>query len=413
MPRWKSLPEELDPQVGEFTGQLRRLVDRSGLSLAALADRTGYSKTSWERYLHGRLLPPQGAVVALAEATGAHPGHLTTLWELAERAWSRAEMRQDVTMEAIRVAQARAALGEFEVRPAEAKPSTKTGKLKKSEKSEKAEKFDRPEKPEKSGKSEESEKVARASEGVQVAVAESPQAARMHQVPQVPQMPRMPSVPQQRSGEMPSPKDFPEWAAPAPTPAPPPAPAPAPKGEDRRVSRRRMAMYAVGAVGALLVGLAAGLLLHPATGSAKKAAAAKPSAAAPSAQPVLPAGVRCSGPSCAGKDPEAMGCGGQRATSSSRGTAGGAVIEVRYSAVCRAAWARISGAAAGDQAIISSGGQSRTARVERHGDAYTAMVEVPGDPAKVSACGTTMAGAKGCARPTSTTAAGPAAEPAR
>ena len=67
MPRWRALPDELDPQVREFAGQLRRLVDRSGLSIAAVADRTGYSKTSWERYLNGRLLAPKGAIVALAE----------------------------------------------------------------------------------------------------------------------------------------------------------------------------------------------------------------------------------------------------------------------------------------------------------------------------------------------------------
>ncbi len=95
MPRWRDLPEELDPQVREFTGQLRGLVDHSGMSVVATADRTGYSKTSWERYLGGRLLPPQGAVEALAEATGADADHLGTLWELAERAWSRAEVRQD------------------------------------------------------------------------------------------------------------------------------------------------------------------------------------------------------------------------------------------------------------------------------------------------------------------------------
>ncbi|MFC9282915.1 helix-turn-helix domain-containing protein [Streptomyces collinus] len=113
MPRWKTLPDELDPQIKEFTSRLRRLVDHSGLSIAALADRTGYSKTSWERYLGGRLLAPKGAVVALAEVTGTSPVHLTTLWELAERAWSRAEMRHDPTMEQARISEARAALGEF------------------------------------------------------------------------------------------------------------------------------------------------------------------------------------------------------------------------------------------------------------------------------------------------------------
>ncbi|WP_249374403.1 helix-turn-helix domain-containing protein [Streptomyces avermitilis] len=118
MPRWKALPDELDPQVREFASQLRRLVDRSGLSIAAVADRTGYSKTSWERYLNGRLLAPKGAIVALAEVTGTNPIHLTTMWELAERAWSRSEMRHDMTMEAIRISQARAALGESGAPPA-------------------------------------------------------------------------------------------------------------------------------------------------------------------------------------------------------------------------------------------------------------------------------------------------------
>lgn len=113
MPRWKALPDELDPQVREFAVQLRRLIDRGGLSVAAVADRTGCSKTSWERYLNGRLLAPKGAIVALAEVTGTDQAHLATMWELAERAWSRSEMRHDLTMEGIRVAQARAALGEF------------------------------------------------------------------------------------------------------------------------------------------------------------------------------------------------------------------------------------------------------------------------------------------------------------
>ncbi|MGW3336437.1 helix-turn-helix domain-containing protein [Streptomyces sp. NPDC001009] len=120
MARWKALPDDLDPQIGEFTGQLRRLVDQGGLSVAALADRTGYSKTSWERYLNGRLLAPRGAIAALAEVTGTSPVHLTTMWELAERAWSRAEMRQDRTMEQIRITQARAELGDFGAARAEA-----------------------------------------------------------------------------------------------------------------------------------------------------------------------------------------------------------------------------------------------------------------------------------------------------
>ncbi|WP_329301300.1 XRE family transcriptional regulator [Streptomyces sp. NBC_00659] len=113
MPRWKALPGELDPRVEELVGQLRLLVDRSGLGVVAVADRTGYSRTSWERYLNAGLLAPKGAVVALAEVTGANPVHLATMWELAEHAWSRSETRHDTTMEAIRISRARAVPGEF------------------------------------------------------------------------------------------------------------------------------------------------------------------------------------------------------------------------------------------------------------------------------------------------------------
>lgn len=109
MPRWRVLPDELDPQVREFTSQLRRLVDRSGLSMAAVADRTGYSRTSWERYLNGRLLAPRGAIIALAEITGTNPIHLATMWELAERAWSRSAMHHDITAETIQTSWAHAA----------------------------------------------------------------------------------------------------------------------------------------------------------------------------------------------------------------------------------------------------------------------------------------------------------------
>jgi transcriptional regulator with XRE-family HTH domain len=113
MARWRALGEELDPQVREFTALLRRRIERSGVSIAALADATGYSRSSWERYLNGRQLPPKYAVVALAQVTDTEPEHLATMWELTERAWSRAEGRHDITIEAARVAEARAALGEF------------------------------------------------------------------------------------------------------------------------------------------------------------------------------------------------------------------------------------------------------------------------------------------------------------
>ncbi|MEU7154945.1 helix-turn-helix domain-containing protein [Streptomyces chrestomyceticus] len=466
MPRWRALPEELDPQVKEFAGQLRRLVERSGLSVAAVADRTGYSKTSWERYLNGRLLPPQRAVIALAEATGTHTGHLTTLWELAERAWSRSEMRHDVTMEAVRVAQARAALGEFG--PAPGKPAKSRTKEKLKEKAK--------------GKAE-GKGAEEAEAGRKAGEREGRGAERSAAAAPAPAAPR-------RGDELPSPADFPDFAAssaaaapPAtapPSAAPPPtapdaaappkpaagapdadapdrpdkvvwprlagypdaAPvAPPPRHEaptydkvpydvprqdaggrtagadaarhpggpvpparsgpddtDRQLRRRRVTMFLAGVVGALLVIAAAVLLLDIGGGTDDKQAGPAPSAS-PSKKPVLPAGVKCAGADCAGKDPEAMGCGGRNAVSPSRGFAGSSLIEVRYSKVCGAAWARITGAAPGDQASISSAGRTEKAAAGQDGDAYTAMVPVSGDPAEVTACGTTTAGRKGCAKP--------------
>lgn len=56
--------------------QLRRLKGHSGLSLAALASRTGHSRSSWERYLNGKKPAPRQAVEALCALTGTSPGRL-------------------------------------------------------------------------------------------------------------------------------------------------------------------------------------------------------------------------------------------------------------------------------------------------------------------------------------------------
>ncbi|MBK3573472.1 peptidoglycan-binding protein [Streptomyces sp. MBT65] len=87
MGRWKALPSGLDPAVVEFVAQLRRFKDASGLSLRQLAARTGYSASSWNRYLGGRLLPPREAVEALAATVGADPTRLLARHETAQGAW--------------------------------------------------------------------------------------------------------------------------------------------------------------------------------------------------------------------------------------------------------------------------------------------------------------------------------------
>ncbi|MFJ4031257.1 peptidoglycan-binding protein [Streptomyces griseoluteus] len=89
MPRWKELPSSLDERVRNLVVQMRRLKDRSGLSLASLQTKTGYSSSSWERYLSGRALPPRKAVAELARVSGVDPARLLVLHELAEEAWNQ------------------------------------------------------------------------------------------------------------------------------------------------------------------------------------------------------------------------------------------------------------------------------------------------------------------------------------
>ncbi|MEU2428841.1 DUF2690 domain-containing protein [Streptomyces sp. NPDC007861] len=358
MPRWKALPEELDPQVREFAGQLRRLVDRSGLSVAAVSDRTGYSKTSWERYLNGRLLAPKGAIVALAEVTGTNPVHLLTMWELAERAWSRSEMRHDMTMEAIRISQARAALGETGPHTAPQGGGPRT----------------------------------------------TAPPARQGAGPESAGPGRPPYVPTQRGGSS--------------APPPPSYPAPpghraasgrgADRGPDRGRGRRRATVFLGGVVGALIVVAAAVLLTDLGGGGSGedpgRSVAESPAASPTVSDPQLPAGVKCSGADCTGQDPETMGCGGEFAATVSKTTVGTALVEVRYSRTCAAAWARITQAAPGDKVSITAGGATRNGLVNADNankadkadrDAYTPMVAVASE-SEAQACATLTTGTKGC-----------------
>ncbi|MFI5802722.1 helix-turn-helix domain-containing protein [Streptomyces sp. NPDC051561] len=68
--------------------ELRELKAGTGLSLAALAERTPYSKSSWERYLNGKKPVPRQAVEALCAVAGAPCPRMLALWELADAAWS-------------------------------------------------------------------------------------------------------------------------------------------------------------------------------------------------------------------------------------------------------------------------------------------------------------------------------------
>ncbi|MDT3724390.1 DUF2690 domain-containing protein [Streptomyces sp. DSM 41972] len=67
--------------------ELRALRKRAGLSLAALASTTAYSKSAWERYVNGKALPPRQAVRALCRTAGEPEERLLALWDLAQAEW--------------------------------------------------------------------------------------------------------------------------------------------------------------------------------------------------------------------------------------------------------------------------------------------------------------------------------------
>ncbi len=438
MPRWKALPEELDPQIREFTSQLRRLVDRSELSVASVADATGYSKTSWERYLNGRLLAPKGAIVALAEVTRTNPVHLTTMWELAERAWSRSEMRHDMTMEAIRISQARAALGETGSTPAVQSGGRGRG--------------GRGSRPGRQGGG------ATATPGVAGPAGVSPTFPPASS-PSVPVQPTAADSPDSAAGPVrgggapasgatdgnswniagyrgPAPtgdRGRPVTSRPGAEPGDPVRPAPAPgpatpygdssygtapygrpprggaqnsnrhngtggsNGHKSSKRHKKTTTFVAGVVGVLVVIAGAFFLLNDDGDKKNEGAEPSPSPTA-SSRATLPPGVKCAGDDCTGQDPEAMGCGGDLVTTAASATVGTAAVEVRYSKTCGTAWARVTQAAQGDRVQISAAGRNQqTGTVDVAGDtvAYTPMVAVK-TAAEAEACVTLASGQKGC-----------------
>ncbi|WP_461031001.1 DUF2690 domain-containing protein, partial [Streptomyces sparsus] len=175
----------------------------------------------------------------------------------------------------------------------------------------------------------------------------------------------------------------------------PPGPASRPTSSGRAgrpSGTRRTVMFLAGVAGALaVIGVAFFFLDLGGSGQA----APEPEPVPTKVDPKLPAGVECSGADCAGKDPETMGCGGQYAETTSDAMVGGAYIEVRYSEVCKAAWARVTDADPGATVSISAHKKSQSDEVGENTDGYTMMVAAKTD-ADAQVCLEGAAGSKGC-----------------
>ncbi|MFI6056466.1 helix-turn-helix domain-containing protein [Streptomyces violascens] len=76
------MSEQADAHAGlqeQLFVELRRIKQASGFSYGQLADRTHYSRSSWERFLNGKQLPSKVAVEQFAVATGTDSRPLLAL----------------------------------------------------------------------------------------------------------------------------------------------------------------------------------------------------------------------------------------------------------------------------------------------------------------------------------------------
>ncbi|WP_051951336.1 helix-turn-helix domain-containing protein [Actinacidiphila yeochonensis] len=88
MAHWEPLADRIPVDQRRLAVQLRRMKDRSGLTVPALAARTARPEEDWWRAFAGRDLPPLAAVEVLAQASGADYDRVRALWQLAARAAS-------------------------------------------------------------------------------------------------------------------------------------------------------------------------------------------------------------------------------------------------------------------------------------------------------------------------------------
>ncbi|SFY50871.1 DUF2690 domain-containing protein [Streptomyces sp. F-1] len=423
MPRWNTLPKELDPEIKEFVNQLRWLVDLGGLHVADLADRTGYGRPSWESYLAGELLAPKGAAVALAEAAGASPAPIVTMWELAERAWRRTEAGLDHTAQALRVFAASGDSGAPSTRASKgvaaldgprdtspgipAQPTAAEADARDSS----------------AGHRDPSRASARpaARSGGWPRVTGTRDGGRPEGPgtesggwPKIPaQVPRGPitASPTSPAGPVGTTAPLNPVGPPAPPGAhgpntPPGRPNPqgpdagSPSGTSRAAGYRQPAlMFLAGFVTVLLVILGVFHFTGKHGGGHAKAAA-RP-APTISAKESLPPGVRCAGSDCVGKDAETMGCSGDQVVTAQTVSLGATTLEVRYSKVCGTAWGRITNAVPGDKVQVTGvrGTARQTGEITAVGEtiAYTPMIAVR-DPAEAKACAALASGRTACTK---------------
>ncbi|MGW7514402.1 DUF2690 domain-containing protein [Streptomyces sp. NPDC054796] len=165
-------------------------------------------------------------------------------------------------------------------------------------------------------------------------------------------------------------------------------------GARGRPSRNRLLLAAL-AVGVVVT--AAGVIVGVSTGDDEGGAQRAAGGATSTEEPVKGVKAKCHGSTCDGKDPVDKGCGGDAWTSAAEQPEK-SYVEVRYSSVCRAAWARIKSAHPGDRIeLVREDGRTYDETVPDDANlaAFTFMLGAPA-PQDVKACWELKSGDKGC-----------------
>ncbi|WP_329286250.1 helix-turn-helix domain-containing protein [Streptomyces sp. NBC_00691] len=360
---------------------MRQIKEEFGLSYGRLAEKTHYSRSSWERFLNGKQWPSRAAIQQLADVVGQDPTPLVALWEHAEKL-ARRSRRDGAGPEG---------RGEQEPERGERGEREGTDGLSEGRDEGRGATAPEPEEPTGPGKPVRDGEPVRERGPVRE---ERPAPGGARSSPREPDGADRPA----RAGAGPAAEPF-GGAATAPGAAPDPDrgawPGPRPAGRVRPLVH--MAIGAV--VGALVVIAVLGVRSAP---DGARSDAGKPTVSGESSGVVTAQGAAertpgaesdhplpgCSGESCLGREPQTMNCQWDAKTVRLLYLRG-LRIQLRHSASCQAVWGRLENGAIGDGVIITDKGsrtEESTIRVDR--DTYTRMLSVAEYPlSTISICG--------------------------
>ncbi|QFZ72293.1 DUF2690 domain-containing protein [Streptomyces fagopyri] len=318
-------PSAPSPSGARLAVVLTQLKQRTGMSLAQLASATTFSKSSWERYLNGKSLPPRSAVKELCRLAGEPADHPLALLDIART------HRVDEVNRADGVDRTGRTEVDVSTRGAPGRQSTGT----------------------RTGTS----AGQRTGTGTETPAGQSTST-------------RTEAPDRQRTGT------GTETPASAPAAAPPATARPDAGQSETGLSgvghirtgptgnRRVIVVTALASVCAVVLGTL--VFIHLPTSQRKPAS--------PSPAPPPATGPLCRHTACQNKDPIAMRCAADPLTLAEHETATGAWIQVRYSLECGTSWARMWGADVDDRVEIRASGRDdsvRAAQVTSRGEADT------------------------------------------